>query len=102
MHFLVVLTFALAVCQASPTQVQKTHDPDCDFEVGQSVRTTSGLVKGKAAPKFDQVSEYLGIPYAKPPIGKLRFAPPVAYTSSKKINATKYVSRISGFLDGVH
>jgi para-nitrobenzyl esterase len=40
---------------------------------GEVVRTTAGLVQGKTTPA---VNEYLGIPYAAPPAGALRWRPP--------------------------
>ena len=57
------------------------------FTVGQTVRTTSGRVKGHAAtwPGNEAVSEYLGIPYATPPLGSLRFAPPTRFKPKKSV-----------------
>lgn len=42
------------------------------------MKTLSGKVKGHVVetPASDSVQEYLGIPYAKPPVGELRFANP--------------------------
>ncbi|WYZ36719.1 hypothetical protein EsH8_II_000225 [Colletotrichum jinshuiense] len=60
------------------------------WTVGQSVETTSGVVEGHAASSVDQVSEYLGIPYAQPPVESLRFQPPAKYTGSSPINGSAY------------
>jgi hypothetical protein len=66
----------------------KTHA----FNIGDIVDTTSGRVQGRASALRPDVSEYLGIPYAEPPIGGLRFAAPVAVNASTTtLNATTYV-----------
>jgi carboxylesterase type B len=62
------------------------------FKIGQTVKTTSGDLTGQPSSWKPQVSEYLGIRYAEPPVGKLRFAAPIAIkVASKALNATKYV-----------
>ena len=75
---------ALALPQSSPNA----------WQVGQSVKTTSGTVKGHTAtwPQDPQLSEYLGIPFAKNPTGDLRFEPPQAFKSDGNINADIWVS----------
>ena len=65
------------------------------FAVGQSVQTSSGLVTGQAASNRTQVSEYLGIPFAQPPTGILRFAAPEKFSGSGKIQATTFVCYIA-------
>jgi len=67
---------------------------DSSWEVGQIVRTTSGPVQGHAAANASDVSEYLGIPYAQPPVGNLRFQPPVRFNGTKAINGSTFVSFI--------
>lgn len=61
-----------------------------NWTVGQTVLTSSGPVQGHKAPDTS-VSEYLGIPFAKPPIGDLRWRAPVTYTGNATINGTNYV-----------
>ncbi|CZR68206.1 related to cholinesterase [Phialocephala subalpina] len=59
--------------------------------VGGIVNTTSGPVQGIPSDSRPEVSTYLGIPYAQPPVGDLRFAAPVAVAaSSAVINATAF------------
>ncbi|XP_075891948.1 acetylcholinesterase-like isoform X1 [Nelusetta ayraudi] len=42
------------------------------------ITTKKGQVQGKFVPvQHNQVGAFLGIPYGKPPVGKLRFRPPV-------------------------
>src|SRR5688572_1558411 len=53
---------------------------DDNWIVGQIVNTTSGPLKGKGSSWKPLVSEYLGIPYAQPPVGSLRFRAPQPYT----------------------
>lgn len=55
-----------------------------------TVNTTNGPITGHLASNASAVIEYLGIPYAKPPIGDLRFAPPVQFTSNTSYEASKF------------
>ena len=73
------------------------------WKIGNEVKTTSGTVLGQASKWQPEVSEYLGIPFAKAPEGELRWAAPQAITdSSKVINATKYVRSDRKILLGFH
>ena len=62
------------------------------LDVGQTVLTSSGPVKGHAGTVNDDVSSYLGIPYAVPPVGDLRFMPPERYDGNTTIDGSKIVS----------
>lgn len=66
------------------------------WQVGQAVKTTSGDVTGRPANYAgnEQVSEYLGIPYAAPPVGNLRWLAPQPYQANGTIAANKFVSTI--------
>ena len=65
-------------------------------QVGVTVQTTSGPVAGHPALNKTAVSEYLGIPYAQPPVRDLRFAPPQTYSSSKPLAGSSYVRLLAG------
>jgi hypothetical protein len=58
----------------------------------ETVKTTVGDVKGHVAewPASSGVSEYLGIPYAEPPVGNLRFAAPKPYKGKGIIPGSTY------------
>ena len=83
--------FGAILCISAPVKGEWT--------VGQGVYTQSGLVSGSAASKASSVSVYLGIPYAQPPIGDLRFAAPLPFSGntplpfsdSPSIDGTKFV-----------
>ena len=53
-------------------------EPDSSILRSPVVQTESGAVVGKieAVTHGETVYEYLGIPYAEPPVGELRFAAP--------------------------
>ncbi|KAL8710459.1 MAG: hypothetical protein Q9220_004891 [cf. Caloplaca sp. 1 TL-2023] len=63
-----------------------------NFPVGTKVQTSSGVIIGHAARNRTRVSEYLGIPYARPPVGDLRFAAPQSFSSSSVFNASSYIN----------
>lgn len=63
--------------------------------IGQyiNVPTTNGLVTGHVPSNSECVVEFLGIPYAQPPVGQLRFEAPVKLnTTSKPFTAAKYAA----------
>lgn len=72
-----------------------------DWTPGQIVKTTSGAVKGQAAtrPGFNQVSEYVGIPFAEPPVGSLRWLKAKAFKSNGSINATVWKEYVERFIN---
>ncbi|KAF1989485.1 alpha/beta-hydrolase [Aulographum hederae CBS 113979] len=57
-----------------------------------TVRTTSGNIVGHEAawPTNSGISEYLGIPFATPPLGDLRFAAPKPFKENGTVQADTY------------
>ena len=51
----------------------------------------SGQVRGHESSQSPGVIEWLGIPYAQPPVGDLRFAPPQSYMQPSIYVASNYV-----------
>jgi cholinesterase len=86
--FIVALSAIVALASTSPLSQRGAQN----FAVGQTVKTTSGVITGHAAKNRTGVSEYLGIPFAKPPVGDLRWKAPVKYVGDAPINASTYVS----------
>ena len=91
MQFFTVFTaLSLPLVWAAPHFQHKR----CNFTVGQIVETSSGPVAGHMATTNSEVSEYLGIPYAQPPVGDLRFAAPLKYTGSSTLNGSTFVGSL--------
>ena len=77
---------------ACASGLQVLQERQANWTVGQTVQTNSGPVSGHPATNDSQVSEYLGIPFGKPPTGDLRFAAPVNFTGTAPLNGTNFVS----------
>ncbi|GJD03592.1 carboxylesterase [Colletotrichum higginsianum] len=91
---------ALGVVVLSSSLVAATPIRAVSWVIGQPVQTTSGLVQGHAASTASQVSEYLGIPYAQPPVGNLRFQPPAKFAGSSTINGSTFPTVNASIPDG--
>jgi cholinesterase len=89
---ILLLSLLLPIAAIVAAAVGDTRETEDTWDVGRRVRTTSGFVTGHPAPNASQVSEYLGIPFAKPPVGELRFASPVAYVSQGTVDGSNFVS----------
>lgn len=62
----------------------------CDPSKYLTVDTSNGPITGHLAPHRKCVVEYLGIPYAKPPVSDLRFAPPQKFTGNQPYEACHF------------
>ncbi|KAL7917893.1 Alpha/Beta hydrolase protein [Trichoderma austrokoningii] len=70
-----------------------TTHPKCNISQYTDVPTTSGLITGHVSSNSDCVVEFLGVPYAQPPVGQLRFeAPAKLNANSKSFIAAKYAA----------
>lgn len=75
----------LVYADASNSAGNCTHDSDL------LVKTTLFTVQGTVSPETPKVRQFLGIPFAQPPIGRLRFRPPVTKVATNEIvDGTKY------------
>ncbi|KAK5013810.1 hypothetical protein LTR39_003470, partial [Cryomyces antarcticus] len=85
------MKFFMTICLTLFAAVSAdSHYSSCRHHGSSPVKTTSGDIVGHAAVNRTQVSEYLGIPYASPPVGSLRFAAPEPFSSKQSLNASAY------------
>lgn len=69
----------------------------------RTVETENGRITGHRSAKVNGVWEYLGIPYAQPPLGDLRFAAPQKYNSRNgSYRADNFVRTLSRRLGSVY
>jgi hypothetical protein len=96
-----LLAFSILALVASCQDGLSNQDVDAAFRAWDgfthadnafTANTTQGPIIGHRAANVSNVIEFLGIPYAKPPIGRLRFASPQKYEGWDTRNATSYVS----------
>ena len=81
-----------AACRLAPSAllgvVAGCSTTPADFKITDVIQTTSGPVQGRQTAQLD---EFLGIPYAAPPVGNLRWRPPAPVTSSRTtLRATQF------------
>jgi cholinesterase len=89
---------AIAACSAvnaAPSDLWLQLDASKGFTTAQTatpvIDTTSGQVRGGQSKLRPDVSTYLGIPFAKPPVGSLRWiSPQRAPRSAGVLDATKF------------
>lgn len=89
------LSLALGLAHAGEAAMRPQPRRDAPASADPTlVQTTSGLVKGHKSPwpENNDVIEFLGIPYAQPPVGDLRFAAPrrLENTTSSLILASNF------------
>lgn len=84
-HKLPLLALAASAAAHPPT-----YGPGPVKNDGLTVQTNSGSVHGKIDSAQPNVRQFLGIPFAQPPLGDLRFAAPEPlYQPDAKIEATE-------------
>ncbi|KAL9061542.1 MAG: hypothetical protein Q9162_000074 [Coniocarpon cinnabarinum] len=85
--FATTLVTSLAIqALAAPSKLSPRADD------GLQVNTSSGLVNGVVNSTYPDVRQFLGIPFAKPPVDNLRFMPPQPLDgpSAEPIDGTQY------------
>ena len=80
-------TFMLLAATALPGVVAHAHLDLPDFKGGPTVNTTDGPVRGFVR---EGVRTFLGIPYAAPPVGDLRWMPPEPPEHHALLDATEF------------
>jgi hypothetical protein len=84
MRILAYCSLALTACVSfALATAQQTYDLD--------VVTSNGKITGHLAPGMRSTVEFLGIPYAHPPVGGLRFAEPLPLEGKTDYVAEEWV-----------
>jgi cholinesterase len=81
----------LAFCLVALTARVSCTLADAQQKYDLDVVTSNGKITGHLAPGMRHTVEYLGIPYAQPPVGELRFAAPVPLEGKTDYVAAEWV-----------
>ncbi|RYP22994.1 hypothetical protein DL767_008919 [Monosporascus sp. MG133] len=86
MRLRLVLAFLFIIPFGSGSAVGRSQNQDAQLRV----KTENGVVFGTIDPAAPEVRQFLGIPYAEPPLNELRFSPPQPKLPfARPIQATK-------------
>ncbi|KAL5094597.1 hypothetical protein Trisim1_005330 [Trichoderma cf. simile WF8] len=84
------LILGAALVSATPVDVTSSTASTCNTRQFLTVSTSNGPITGHQASNSACVIEYLGIPFAQPPVGNLRFAAPAKIRSKKPYVAANF------------
>lgn len=93
MKFNLALGALLHGLQALATKCDSCIEPSPSLDPminNLTILTTGGEVRGFINESYPNVRQFIGVPYAEPPLGPLRFQPPVAKVNRGPIDATYY------------
>ena len=92
------LSFLALLASTTAHSASYGHGPSTNASL--TVKTTSGRVHGKVDAAKPDVRQFLGIPYAQPPVGDLRWlAPQPLSQPEKEIEATEHGPSCLQFLN---
>jgi carboxylesterase type B len=80
------MRFSLVFVAACGFSLTGAHFGDDDL----TVKTNGGTIHGKLDDATPAVRQFLGIPYARPPVNDLRFAPPQPALPFGELNAKEF------------
>ena len=83
----IMRTGIYTVALSSLSSVFATASPIGDY----NILTTNGKITGHPTPNVSNITEFLGILYAQPPVGPLHFASPLPPDSNESFVAVNWV-----------